>query len=136
MTMGEYTISVEAQDVEETIYLTDKLTGERVNLNTDSYTFMATSNDNTDRFVLTKVLDTTGIEQNAEYSVYVSNDEIRFNNVNGNLNVRIYDMLGRPVAEYNVFESATISTSSFETGMYILQMTDENGVRTQKVLVD
>ena len=136
MTMGEYTISVEAQDVEETIYLTDKLTGERVNLNTDSYTFMATSNDNTDRFVLTKVLDTTGIEQNAEYSVYVSNDEIRFNNVNGNLNVRIYDMLGRPVAEYNVYESATISTSSFETGMYILQMTDENGVRTQKVLVD
>jgi hypothetical protein len=136
MTMGEYTISVEAQYVEETIYLTDKLTGERVNLNTDSYTFMATSNDNTDRFVLTKVLDTTGIEQNAEYSVYVSNDEIRFNNVNGNLNVRIYDMLGRPVAEYNVFESATISTSSFETGMYILQMTDENGVRTQKVLVD
>lgn len=136
MTMGEYTISVEAQDVEETIYLTDKLTGERVNLNTDSYTFMATSNDNTDRFVLTKVLDTTGIEQNAEYSVYVSNDEIRFNNLNGNLNVRIYDMLGRPVAEYNVFESATISTSSFETGMYILQMTDENGVRTQKVLVD
>ena len=136
MTMGEYTISVEAQDVEETIYLTDKLTGERVNLNTDSYTFMATSNDNTDRFVLTKVLDTTGIEQNAECSVYVSNDEIRFNNLNGNLNVRIYDMLGRPVAEYNVFESATISTSSFETGMYILQMTDENGVRTQKVLVD
>lgn len=136
MTMGEYTISVEAQDVEETIYLTDKLTGERVNLNTDSYTFMATSNDNTDRFVLTKVLDTTGIEQNAEYSVYVSNDEIRFNNLNGNLNVRIYDMLGRPVAEYNVYESATISTSSFETGMYILQMTDENGVRTQKVLVD
>ena len=136
MTMGEYTISVEAQDVEETIYLTDKLTGERVNLNTDSYTFMATSNDNTDRFVLTKVLDTTGIEQNAEYSVYVSNDEIRFNNLNGNLNVRIYDMLGRPVAEYNVFESATISTSSFETGMYIIQMTDENGVRTQKVLVD
>ncbi len=136
MTMGEYTISVEAQDVEETIYLTDKLTGERVNLNTDSYTFMATSNDNTDRFVLTKVLDTTGIEQNAECSVYVSNDEIRFNNLNGNLNVRIYDMLGRPVAEYNVFESAIISTSSFETGMYILQMTDENGVRTQKVLVD
>lgn len=136
MTMGEYTISVEAQDVEETIYLTDKLTGERVNLNTDSYTFMATSNDNTDRFVLTKDLDTTGIEQNAEYSVYVSNDEIRFNNLNGNLNVRIYDMLGRPVAEYNVFESATISTSSFETGMYIIQMTDENGVRTQKVLVD
>ena len=136
MTMGEYTISAEAQDVDETIYFTDKLTGERVNLNTDSYTFMATSNDNTDRFVLTKVLDTTGIEQNAEYSVYVSNDEIRFNNLNGNLNVRIYDMLGRPVAEYNVFESATISTSSFETGMYIIQMTDENGVRTQKVLVD
>lgn len=138
MTMGQYTISVEAKDCEfDAMYLTDKLTGENVNLNTaSSYTFMATSNDNPDRFVLTMTTGTTGIEQNAECFVYVSNDEIRFNNINGQVNVRIYDMLGRPVAEYDVYESATISTSSFERGMYILQMTDENGVRTQKVLVD
>lgn len=138
MTMGQYTISVEAKDCEfDAMYLTDKLTGEKVNLNTaSSYTFMATSNDNPDRFVLTMTTGTTGIEQNAECFVYVSNDEIRFNNINGQVNVRIYDMLGRPVAEYDVYESATISTSSFERGMYILQMTDENGVRTQKVLVD
>ena len=137
MTMGQYTISVEAKDCEfDAMYLTDKFTGEKVNLNTGSYTFMATSNDNTDRFVLTMTTNTTGIEQNAECFVYVSNEEIRFNNINGQVNVRIYDMLGRPVAEYDVYESATISTSSFERGMYILQMTDENGVRTQKVLVD
>ena len=138
MTMGQYTIYVEAKDCEfDAMYLTDKLTGEKVNLNTaSSYTFMATSNDNPDRFVLTMTTGTTGIEQNAECFVYVSNDEIRFNNINGQVNVRIYDMLGRPVAEYDVYESATISTSSFERGMYILQMTDENGVRTQKVLVD
>ena len=137
MTMGQYTISVEAQDCEfDALYLTDKLTGEKVNLNIESYTFMATSNDNPNRFVLTMPTNTTGIEQNAECFVYVSNEEIRFNNINGQVNVRIYDMLGRPVAEYDVYESATISTSSFEAGMYILQMTDENGVRTQKVLVD
>ncbi len=136
MTMGQYTISVEAQDCEfDALYLTDKLTGEKVNLNIESYTFMATSNDNPNRFVLT-TRGTTDIEQNEEYFVYVSNEEIRFNNINGQVNVRIYDMLGRPVAEYDVYESATISTSSFEAGMYILQMTDENGVRTQKVLVD
>ena len=137
MTMGQYTISVEAKDCEfDAMYLTDKLTGEKVNLNTESYTFMATSNDNPNRFVLTMTKNTTGIEQNTECFVYVSNEEIRFNNINGQVNVRIYDMLGRPVAEYDVYESATISTSSFERGMYILQMTDENGVRTQKVLVD
>ncbi|MBR5215249.1 MAG: T9SS type A sorting domain-containing protein [Bacteroidales bacterium] len=137
MTMGEYTISVEAQNCEfETLYLKDMLTGASINLNTDSYTFMATSNDEANRFVLTTT-EPTGIESNTlEAFVYINNSEIVINNIQGNAQVSIIDMMGRTVAKYNVFESAVISTSSLEKGVYIIQMTDANGIRTQKAIID
>ena len=137
MTMGEYTISVTAQNCEfETLYLTDRLTGEKVNLNMESYSFVATSNDNPNRFVLTTT-ETLGIEDNkAEAFVYINNDEIIINNIQGHAQLNIIDMMGRQVASYDVFESAVISTSSLERGVYLIQMTDANGIRTQKILVD
>ena len=137
MTMGEYTISVTAQNCEfETLYLTDRLTGKKVNLNMESYSFVATSNDNPNRFVLTTV-ETLGIEDNkAEAFVYINNDEIIINNIQGNAQLNIIDMMGRQAASYDVFESAVISTSSLERGVYLIQMTDVNGIRTQKILVD
>ena len=50
--------------------------------------------------------------------------------------VKIYDMLGRPMSEYGVTESARIPTSAFADGIYIIQMSDENGVKVQKVVID
>ena len=137
MTMGEYTISVTAQNCEfETLYLTDRLTGEKVNLNMESYSFVATSNDSPNRFVLTTV-ETLGIEDNkTEAFVYINNDEIIINNIQGHAQLNIIDMMGRQAASYDVFESAVISTSSLERGVYLIQMTDVNGIRTQKILVD
>ena len=137
MTMGEYTISVTAQNCEfEALYLTDRLTGKKVNLNMESYSFVATSNDNPNRFVLTTV-ETLGIEDNkAEAFVYINNDEIIINNIQGHAQLNIIDMMGRQAASYDVFESAVISTSSLERGVYLIQMTDVNGIRTQKILVD
>lgn len=137
MTMGEYTISVTAQNCEfETLYLIDRLTGKKVNLNMESYSFVATSNDSPNRFVLTTV-ETLGIEDNkAEAFVYINNDEIIINNIQGHAQLNIIDMMGRQAASYDVFESAVISTSSLERGVYLIQMTDVNGIRTQKILVD
>ena len=137
MTMGEYTISVTAQNCEfEALYLTDRFTGEKVNLNMESYSFVATSNDNPNRFVLTTT-ETLGIEDNkAETFVHINNDEIIINNIQGNAQLNIIDMMGRQAASYDVFESAVISTSSLERGVYLIQMTDVNGIRTQKILVD
>lgn len=137
MTMGEYTISVTAQNCEfETLYLIDRLTGKKVNLNMESYSFVATSNDSPNRFVLTTT-ETLDIEDNkAEAFVYINNDEIIINNIQGNAQLNIIDMMGRQAASYDVFESAVISTSSLERGVYLIQMTDVNGIRTQKILVD
>lgn len=137
MTMGEYTISVTAQNCEfEALYLTDRLIGKKVNLNMESYSFVATSNDSPNRFVLTTT-ETLGIEDNkAETFVHINNDEIIINNIQGHAQLNIIDMMGRQAASYDVFESAVISTSSLERGVYLIQMTDVNGIRTQKILVD
>ena len=58
------------------------------------------------------------------------------NNIEGNAVVRVLDVLGRPVAEYNVTESANISTATLSSGVYMIQMYDNNGVKVQKIVVE
>ncbi len=134
-TMGQYTISVKAIDCEfENMYLTDRMTGEKVNLLLEDYTFVATSNDNANRFVIS--FATTMPESVAENFIYINNGNMIINNIEGNAVVRVLDVLGRPVAEYNVTESANISTATLSSGVYMIQMYDNNGVKVQKVVVE
>ena len=131
MTMGEYTIAVKAQDCKfNSMTLTDNMTGEKTNLMTDSYTFMATTNDEPNRFTLTLNND----NDNDNDFIYIHNNEMIINNIEGNGLVQIYDMMGRSVATYNVSGSANISMETLSNGVYIVRMTDANGVKTQKVV--
>ena len=134
-TMGQYTISVEAVDCEfNEMYLTDRMTGEKVNLLLEDYTFVATSNDNAERFIIS--FATTMPESVAENFIYINNGNMIINNIEGNAVVRVLDVLGRPVAEYNVTESANISTATLSSGVYMIQMYDNNGVKVQKIVVE
>ena len=129
MTMGEYTIAVKAQDCKfNSMTLIDNMTGEKTNLMTDSYTFMATTNDEPNRFTLTLNND------NDNDFIYIHNNEMIINNIEGNGLVQIYDMMGRSVATYNVSGSANISMETLSNGVYVVRMTDANGVKTQKVV--
>ena len=134
-TMGQYTISVKAIDCEfNEMYLTDRMTGEKVNLLLEDYTFVATSNDNAERFIIS--FATTMPESVAENFIYINNGNMIINNIEGNAVVRVLDVLGRPVAEYNVTESANISTATLSSGVYMIQMYDNNGVKVQKIVVE
>ena len=131
MTMGEYTIAVKAQNCKfNNMTLIDKMTGEKTNLLTDSYTFMATTNDEPNRFTLTLNND----NDNDNDFIYINNNEMIINNIEGNGLVQIYDMMGRSVATYNVSGSANISMETLSEGVYIVRMTDANGVKTEKVV--
>ena len=128
-TMGQYTISAEAKDCKfNSMTLTDKMTGVKTNLLTDSYTFMATTNDNPNRFTLTLNAD------NDNDFIYINNNEMIINNIEGDGLVQIYDVMGRSVATYNVSGSANISMETLSEGVYIVRMIDANGVKTQKVV--
>ena len=130
-TMGQYTISAKGQDGEfNTMTLTDKMTGVKTNLLTDSYTFMATANDNPQRFVLTL---NSEADTDTDF-IYINNGEMIINNIEGDGLVHIFDIMGRPMAEYHVSGSANINIETFADGVYIVRMTDENGVKTQKII--
>ena len=130
-TFGQYTIGVKTQDCDfNTMTLIDKLTGNETNLLTDTYTFFARTTDNPNRFVLTLSSDT---DTDSDF-IYINNGEMIINNIEGNGHVVVYDIMGRPMAEYNVSGSANISIESFANGVYIVRMTDDNGVKTQKII--
>ncbi len=134
-TMGQYTIEVNAKGCEfSEMYLVDRLTGEVTDLNSSDYTFLATAKDEANRFVI--MFAEEAATSTTDNFAFINNGEIIIDNVEGNGVVRIYDMLGRPVSQYDVTESARISTSAFAGGLYIIQMVDGNGVKVQKVVID
>lgn len=134
-TIGEYTIGINTKGCEfDNVVLKDRLTGIETNLLMDDYTFVASSNDNTDRFVIS--FATIKPESVAENYVFINNGNMIINNIEGSGFVRVIDATGRFVAEYNVTEQAVISTSTFRSGIYMIQMYDNNGVKVQKVVIE
>ena len=135
-TMGEYTIGVEAQDCEYAMMtLVDRFTGIETNLLLEDYTFIAKSNDSAERFIIKLAMDNSNGEANENFA-FINNGMMYIYNIEGQGVVNVYDVTGRPVAEYNVAESANISTADFAAGVYIIRMSDENGVKVQKIVVE
>ncbi len=134
-TIGEYTFSAEGIECEfSKLTLVDRQTGNTTNLLLEDYTFIATSNDNVNRFFLQ--IDNSQPSTDSSDFAYINNGMIKIDNIEGNGVVRVLDVLGRPVAEYDVQETANIPTASFANGVYMIQMMDNNGVKVQKIIID
>ena len=134
-TIGEYTIGAETQNCEYAMMtLVDRFTGVETNLLIEDYTFIAKSNDSAERFFIR--LDNGQQSTDNSHFAYINNGMMYIYNIEGQGVVNVYDVTGRPIAEYNVAESANISTSEFAAGVYIIRMSDENGVKVQKIVVE
>lgn len=132
---GEYTISVMTEECEyNTLTLVDRLTGAETNMLIEDYSFIAKASDRPDRFIL-KLSKTNDVKEDDNFT-YVNNGRLMFDNIEGQASVRIYDVMGRHIAEYNVSETASIPMYDYANGMYIVQMTDNNGIKVQKVVID
>lgn len=109
---GKFTISSNS-DVE----LVDVLTGNVTNLSSNSYEFVGSMADGSDRFM---VRIANGSE-NDEF-VYQSGDELIVNNIG---RVQIFDCLGRVVADEFV-DNGKIDISALNTGVYVVRMENRN----------
>ena len=125
--MGKYTISVETEGIDiNYLHLIDRLTGEDVNLLIDnSYSFIASNNDNESRFILS-------FNENA----YNANEAFAFQNgsdiiVNGNGTLQVFDATGRMVMNTTINGMQTVNMPN---GVYVLRMIGET-VNTQKIVV-
>ena len=131
---AKYTISLSecGNDFDE-IILEDRMTGEKVNLMTESYSFIYNDNDRKDRFVLT--FDNGQQPTDNDYFAYINNGEIIINDINGNAQIEIYDLIGRRVYE-NADAVSNVSTYGFSSGIYIIRKIDDKGIKTQKILLN
>ena len=131
-TMGQYTISLQQENCEfEELYLLDKETGNKVNILEESYTFMAKSNDNPERFVLLKA-NSQQQTANSDFAHISGSDLI----IKAEGAVQIIDMMGRVVYSIDVTsDSSRINVSGFDNAAYIVRVVNEEGVKVQKVIV-
>ena len=130
--MGNYSISLDVNGEFETVTLVDRFTGIETNmLLEDEYTFTATSNDNVNRFVI-RLANGQEPTANSQF-VYQSGEELILS-IEGS--VQIVDMLGR-VVYYNEHANGNnrINVAEFNDAAYVVRVVNEEGVKTQKVVI-
>ena len=135
--MGEYTISLRQENCEfEELYLLDKETNTTVNILAEDYTFIATSNENPERFMLLKKANGQQPTVNSHFA-YVNNGDIVIYDIEGNGDIQIFDAMGRCVYNGNCCTSAIhrVPMGGFSTGVYMIQKADESGVNVQKIIL-
>ena len=99
MTMGQYTISLQQENCDfEELYLLDKETGEKVNILEEDYTFMATTADNAERFILLKA-NSQQPTANSSHFAYQSGEDLIIS-IEGS--VQIIDVMGRIIYSNDV----------------------------------
>ena len=131
--MSRYTISLsEIGNEFDNIILEDKQTGAKVNLQTESYTFIHSEDNDSDRFVLSFV-NKQQTTDNSHFA-YINNGEIIIDDINGNAQINIYDVTGRCVFSRDDVHS--VQTSGYSAGVYIIQKIDDKGINTQKILLN
>lgn len=134
---GNYTINIEATNLDfEYFRLLDTFTGEEIDLLAESgYKFQASSEDPAERFILLfQIGNINGVDENDAASVvfvYQNGDELFFN---GDGTLQVFDVMGRFVMSREIHGNDRISTSMFNTGVYVFRLVGET-VMTQKIVV-
>ena len=135
--MGQYTISLQQKNCEfDELYLYDKVADVTVNILAEDYSFIATSNDTPERFVLLMMNDNSQQTTDNSPWVYVNNGDVVITNISGNANIRIFDAMGRCVYQGESSDETTRIANRFNTGVYVIQKVDDNGVKVQKLMID
>ena len=129
--MGDYNIHIDANGNFDKIILKDIITGVETDMLTASYSFKSSSQDNSNRFLLKFSMNE---DDDAQYIfAYKSGDELIIKDQGS---VQIIDMMGRIVYSNDVIkDNNRIDISELNKTAYIIRLTNEEGVKTQKVVV-
>jgi hypothetical protein len=124
---GKYTLNIDVNGDFSYLHLIDRLTGKDVDLLiADEYTFISTSNDNAERFIVEfDYAGNEGITDNENFAWQNGSDIV----VNGEGELQMYDMMGRMVMTQHINGVQTVNVSS--EGVYILKLNE----KVQKIFV-
>ena len=125
--MGKYTLSFNANDHFNYLHLIDLLTGEDVDMLLEKeYSFIATPNDNENRFIVRLgYMPNNNSTENETFAYQNGNDVI----VSGDGELQVFDVTGRMVATQCVNGVETINMPSH--GVYIFKLNE----KVQKIVV-
>ena len=139
-TMGEYTIAIDFDtEIVDNVYLVDNMTGSVTNMSTSDYTFVATTNDSPNRFVV-RMSDINSLDEhygNNDVFAHIENGKLIVDNISDNAMLDIYDVMGRRIACDIVknAESYSLDVNNVKSGMYIIRLSDKEGIRVQKIIL-
>lgn len=132
-TMGKYTISIDAtKHNSDNIYLLDNITGDKIDILNGDYTFIAQSSHDEERFTL---LISGNSGTGDEHFAFINNNNIIINDIEGSASVQIFDVTGRQIIANKFNGSACISAEALNDGIYIIRMINDNGIKTQKIVI-
>ena len=132
----------------EALTLIDNIAGTTTDmLNHDSYTFEATPDQYASRFKIVigdyKDIEEhegdgpstgSGTEGTATFAYY-ADGEIRLAETCHGAPLQIIDMMGRVIVSKDASNASAISTDGIAPGVYMLRLTNENGTKTQKIVI-
>ena len=132
-TRGIYTISLSTENYPcKNIILIDNKNGNTIDILKEKYTFYYDGYI-PGRFTI-KILHN---DYNNAFGVviYTDKNNIIVDNISGNAIVNVYDIKGNVVVRCQTSDSrCMIDTGVMSSGVYIVNVTDDNGVKTQKVV--
>ena len=128
-TMGYYTLSVKPHGEFGYLHLIDRVTEKEIDLlEEQEYTFIGSTSDAANRFIVCLGLSDNPEESDNEVFAYQNGNEII---VNGNGELEVFDVMGRMVMKRQINGIETVCESSLQTGVYILRLEG----KTQKIVV-
>ena len=128
-TMGYYTLSVKPQGDFVYLHLIDKVAEKEIDLlEEQEYSFIGTTSDAANRFVVRMSLADDPEESDNEVFAYQSGNDIV---VSGEGELQVFDVTGRMVMQKQVNGVEIYGRASLQNGVYIMRL---NG-KTQKIVV-
>lgn len=140
---GSYTLRFEPKGLDlNFLRLIDNLNGSNIDLlATPNYTFSANASDYASRFKL--IFDPHfGVEEHdpsigSRAFAYYADGMIYINNVEAQnfASLQIVDLMGRVIVSH-CGRTRCVPTAGMTPGVYVLRLETQNGVRTQKIVID
>ena len=136
---GFFTLSVDTEKANfNYLHLIDNVTGDEVDmLQENSYKFYAFGNEPENRFKLVMNPNATTTDDNV--FAYVSNGDIVITGLESAATLQVFDVMGRMVSTEVVSKAEGVACRTSKpsvTGVYVLRLISENGIKTQKIVVE
>ena len=141
--LGEHTLSLEGINLQDnlSVYLTDLANGSETLLNKHNYTFNVTDVplDGADRFLISFQSDALSTGDNALEQLQI----VAFQNtitvkgdLKNNTTLKVYDLQGRNVAQTALSNNNRQLTVNNSAGIYVVSLSNAQGSKTQKVILN